>query len=278
MQTSNSDNLRSFVFSTLLHAGVFGLLTLSVWWTRKEIQVAIPGPIIEATLVGAPRSAPPPKPTKPAPKPVEPKPVEEKPKVDEPTPEPRKEDRKDQEKITDKIALEKAAADAKVQDELRKKEQFELTEKLAKAEAEKKRKLEEEKLKQQKEMKARELAKAKKDEARYMEQLMQGEEARSGQEGQDESLEAEYYAAIQSAVTLKWMRPEGTPPGIRCTLEIIQIIGGEVTQAVVVSPCNADELTRRSLEQAPMAASPLPYAGYETVFKRKIRFEFTYDG
>jgi colicin import membrane protein len=65
---------------------------------------------------------------------------------------------------------------------------------------------------------------------------------------------------------------------VRCTLEITQIIGGDVIQAVVVSPCNADAATRTTLEQAPRRASPLPYSGYEKVFKRKIRFEFTYDG
>lgn len=273
---NNDNDIRPWFYSLGVHAAVIALVSLSLWFTDPAVVVSIPGPVIEATLVG-PVQAPKPKAAKPKPKPVEAKPQPEPPKVEEPAPEPPKEDRKDQEKVTDKITQLKAEEDARVQEELRKKEQLELAEK--QAEAERKKKLEEEKKQQERDKAARE--KAEKDrkiaEAQYLADMI-ADEAKTGQEGLDASLEAEYYAAIQNAVTNAWLRPDTTPPGVRCTLEITQIVGGDVIQAVVVPPCNADAATRTTLEQAPRRASPLPYGGYETVFKRKIRFEFTYDG
>ena len=78
--------------------------------------------------------------------------------------------------------------------------------------------------------------------------------------------------------TSNWLRPDSAPSGIRCRLRIVQIPGGEVIQASVTSPCNADELTRRSIEAAVLRAQPLPYRGYESVFQRAIDFNFRYDG
>jgi colicin import membrane protein len=51
-----------------------------------------------------------------------------------------------------------------------------------------------------------------------------------------------------------------------------------VIQVSVTSPCNADDLTRRSIEAAVLKAQPLPYRGYESVFERDITFNFKYDG
>ncbi|TDR48658.1 hypothetical protein DFR29_101281 [Tahibacter aquaticus] len=276
---SDDDSLLPWVYSLLCHLGVAALVFAGIWWSSKAVVVSIPGPIIEGVFIGKAATPPPRKKAevKP-PKPVEAKPETEKPKVEEPAPEPPKLDRKDQEKVTDKITQQKADDDAKVQEELRKKQdQIELAEKQA-AEAEKKKKLEEEKAQQKRDREAKAAAeKAKKEEAAHL-LAMIADEAKSGQEGTDTSLEAEYYAAIQRVVTDNWLRPESTPAGLRCTLEIVQYVGGDVVSAVVVNPCNADQPTRTSLEQAPMRASPLPYTGYESVFKRRLRFEFKYDG
>ena len=270
----DDNSLRPWLYSIAVHLLVLALVSVSLWWTRSTVVVSIPGPIIEATLVG-PAQAPAPKKAKQPPKPKpEPKPEEVKPKAEEPAPEKPKEDKKDQEKITDQITQQKAEEDARLQEEKHKKEQIELAEKQA-AEAEKTKKIEEEKAKQLADKKAREAE--KKAEQAYRDAMI-ADEAKTGQEGTDTSLEAEYYAAMQSAVTNAWLRPETTPPGLRCTIEITQIIGGDVIQAAVVSPCNADAAARTTLEQAAMRASPLPYKGYESVFKRKFRFEFHYDG
>ncbi len=106
----------------------------------------------------------------------------------------------------------------------------------------------------------------------------ESKQAQSGAEGQYNDLTARYAAAIQSAVTKNWNRPESIPPGLRCTLSIAQIPGGDVISAKVTSPCNADPAARASIEQAVMRAAPLPYRGYEKVFTRHITFSFKYDG
>jgi colicin import membrane protein len=79
-------------------------------------------------------------------------------------------------------------------------------------------------------------------------------------------------------VQQNWLRPDSAQPGIRCAIRIIQIPGGEVIQVSVTSPCNVDDLTRRSIEAAVLKAQPLPYRGYESVFQRDIKFNFRYDG
>jgi colicin import membrane protein len=87
----------------------------------------------------------------------------------------------------------------------------------------------------------------------------------------------EYYAAIQAQVTNNWLRPPTARPGLRCTLKIVQIPGGEVISAVIAGRCIADEATRRSIIAAVERAGLLPYRGFEEVFEREIDFIFTYD-
>ena len=117
-------------------------------------------------------------------------------------------------------------------------------------------------------------------EKRRMQELLEREQEQQqrGTEGQDDSLLGRYVLAIQTAVEDNWTRPDSAAPGLRCTLAITQIPGGEVIEAHVSGPCNADDLTRRSIEAAVMKAQPLPYTGYESVFARTIQFNFAYDG
>jgi colicin import membrane protein len=103
-------------------------------------------------------------------------------------------------------------------------------------------------------------------------------QAQTGAGGKDDDLAARYAAAIQSAVTNNWNRPDSANPGLRCSINIVQIPGGDVISVTVSTPCNADPVTRNSIEQAVMKAAPLPYQGYEKVFQRSIRFNFKYDG
>ena len=48
--------------------------------------------------------------------------------------------------------------------------------------------------------------------------------------------------------------------------------------AHAVAPCNADQVTRASIEEAVTKAQPLPYKGYEKVFARELTLIFFYDG
>lgn len=96
--------------------------------------------------------------------------------------------------------------------------------------------------------------------------------------GEIASLGLQYYAAIQAQVTNNWLRPPTAKSGLKCTLRIVQIPGGEVISAAIAGACNADEATRRSLLAAVERAGSLPYRGFEDVFDREIDFIFRYDG
>ena len=88
----------------------------------------------------------------------------------------------------------------------------------------------------------------------------------------------QYRLAIAAQVTQNWLRPPTAQAGLKCTLRIVQIPGGEVISANIVGRCNGDEATRRSLLAAVERTGTLPYRGFEDVFEREIDFIFTYDG
>jgi len=82
----------------------------------------------------------------------------------------------------------------------------------------------------------------------------------------------------QELVRRNWRRPPTTDPGVRCTVRVVQIPGGDIIDQAIASPCNADALTRESILGAVQRVEALPYRGYEEVFEREIVFNFTYDG
>lgn len=295
---SFSDKARAVLFSLLLHGLLVLLIGLGLLWTKESRVVVMPGPVIEASLVG-PTSAPKPsaskssrKPAPPKPPPPPPpKPAEPEPKRESvPPPEPPKQDLIEQQRIAD-MAVQKAEQEKKVQEEKRRREQVLLEQEKQEAArqkqldevrkqlaaAEKKKNLEKERLKQ---LQDKNLAKAKNDEQEHLNEMVEQEsrQAQTGAGGQDADLVARYAAAIQAAVTQNWNRPESIPPGLRCTVRIVQIPGGDVISANVTSPCNADGAARLSIEQAVLRAAPLPYQGFEKVFSRDITFNFRYDG
>ncbi|HMB38019.1 MAG TPA: protein TolA [Wenzhouxiangellaceae bacterium] len=92
------------------------------------------------------------------------------------------------------------------------------------------------------------------------------------------TLRDEYVATIAELVTRNWIRPPTTQPGVRCSVRVVQIPGGEIIDQAIASPCNADPATRRSIVAAVERAAVLPYRGYEDVFEREIIFEFVYNG
>lgn len=92
------------------------------------------------------------------------------------------------------------------------------------------------------------------------------------------TLREEYVATIQELVRRNWRRPPTTDPGVRCTVRVVQIPGGDIIDQAIASPCNADALTRESILGAVQRVEALPYRGYEEVFEREIVFNFTYDG
>jgi len=277
---SFSDKLRAYVLAALIHLLVAAFLLAGLFWTASTAKPTIAGPVIEAELVGLtaapkPRASPrPPAPKPPAPKPPEPTPT--------PTPPaPTRNDQIEREKVAE-MAQQQAEQEKRAQEEKQHQEQILLEqrerENLKKLEdirrqreaADRKLKLEREKLAQMKDL--------QKKPAPETPAVPEAPVAKTGAAGTDTSLAAEYFAAIQNAVTQNWLRPDNAQPGLRCMLRIVQIPGGDVIGVQISSPCNADPQTRNSIEQAVKRATPLPYKGYEKVFQRDINFNFSYDG
>jgi colicin import membrane protein len=144
--------------------------------------------------------------------------------------------------------------------------------------AEKDRKLEEERLKQLEARKEQQRQEQLRQQQEAQRKAQQEADARAFKAGQLASLKQKYEAAIQSFVTQNWLRPPTAQPGLRCTLKIVQIPGGEVISAAIAGSCNADEATRRSIVAAVERGGALPYRGFEDVFEREINFTFIYDG
>lgn len=95
-----------------------------------------------------------------------------------------------------------------------------------------------------------------------------------GNRGTDDSLLAHYRDALQQAITRQWVRPESVQLGQRCKLSIRQLPGGEVVDVTISPGCPFDEPGRQSVERAVLKASPLPYAGFESVFNRTLNLDF----
>jgi len=302
---SFGDKARAFAFAIGVHLACIFLMLIGLWWTVESRPVSVPGPVIEVDLIGptaAPKTVAVSSPKLTTPKPVLPKP--EPPKPEPPKPEPPKppqdavppptevhEDKVEQERIT-ALAAEKAEEAKREQEEKHRREQALLEEQQRKDEERKKQladirkqreatekalKLEKEKLAQLEDRQRADRAQAEKQRVQQMAEH-EAEQAQSGAGGQDDDLAARYAAAIQSAVTNNWNRPDSAAPGLRCTIVITQIPGGELMNVAVTNPCNADQVTRNSIESAVRKAAPLPYQGYEKVFQRSIRFNFRYDG
>jgi len=320
------DKLRAFFYALLVHLVVVGIAVLGMFWTNATKPVTLPGPIIEAELVGvaqapkahaASKSKPtppapvtPPEPVKPPaaepadaappPKPTPPRPTPQEIKRDQDAQaEILRQDQKNQERVAE-MAREKADKEEKVQAERKRQEkilleqekeqeeqakreeaiqkQIDAAKKLTDA-AKKKLKLEQEKQKQLADVNAKPAAKPPAAAQRApAAEVPEAEKAQTGANGNDSSLAAEYQAAIKNAVVQNWLRPESAQSGLRCTIRVVQIPGGDVLSANVTGACNADAVTRNSIEQAVKRAAPLPYKGYEKVFERDLNLIFSYDG
>ena len=100
----------------------------------------------------------------------------------------------------------------------------------------------------------------------------------SRQQDQQEflTLEQEWVAVVYSMVTANWQRPPTAVKGLRCLVQVHQAPGGSVLDASVLPGCKGDDATRRSIVNAVLRSDPLPYKGYEKIFKRQFKFEFVY--
>jgi colicin import membrane protein len=299
---------RGVLFAIVLHVGLAGFLlatTISCNTFERIVEAlglpkslnpvacirptTLAGPVIEATLVG-PAGAPLPPPSKAhAPKPKVSPPKSEL-KVDKTRPKPppvktlppppENPDVKDQQKVV-ALAAEKAKQAERLQKQRERQRMSELDaqqddsiDKLfkqldaAKAQsqrAEQQTRRQQQKLAQLKDLENSNAAPTTAPEA---------DQARSGEGGEATGLQAQWLAAIRVAVTQAWLRPDNLPKGVVCPVDITQIPGGQVIRVHVESSCPYDVAGRQSMKNAVMRAQPLPYHGYEKVFKRQITLNF----
>ncbi|WP_240126807.1 cell envelope integrity protein TolA [Thermomonas alba] len=289
MKQTRADTAIAIVQAVLLHALLLALLLAGLRWSQRNLALAAQGDPIEADLVAvsdlsaplqralrrAPTEAPPPAPLpKPLPEdtPAVPPPTQKAlpPPVPEPSP-------VEQEKVQrDAPSPEVAKVPREQEEKRRQPDQAELeSKKQAEAERQKLRQIEE--LRRLREQVARERAQAE----MRARQLADARAAAAspappppGNRGADPGLQARYAAALQQAIARQWTRPESVPLGQRCRLTIHQIPGGEVTSVDISPGCPYDALGRRSVEAAVLKASPLPYAGFESVFSRILELNF----
>ena len=98
-------------------------------------------------------------------------------------------------------------------------------------------------------------------------------EPKAGQNGEDEALRSKYKSALNAAARSNWNTVQ-IPLQSRCQVEFTQIRGGEVIDFRFLI-CSLDSPGRESIERALMK-SPMPYAGFERVFQRKVTLTFCY--
>jgi len=95
----------------------------------------------------------------------------------------------------------------------------------------------------------------------------------SGQRGADETLRNKYKSALNAAARSNWNTVQ-IPEQTRCQVEFTQIRGGEVIDVRFLA-CPLDGPGRESVERA-LFKSPMPFAGFEQVFQRKVILTFCY--
>lgn len=75
-----------------------------------------------------------------------------------------------------------------------------------------------------------------------------------------------YAVAVMRKVETQWTRPDLVAVGQHCTVAVEQLPGGQVVDMAIRPGCQYDLDGQRSVERAVRKASPLPYAGFESVF------------
>jgi colicin import membrane protein len=294
VKQTRADTWMALLQALALHVLLFALMFAGLRWSQHNAAEAAQGDPIEADLVAvsdlsasmqralqrAPKAqpAPPPEPEKPEPLPEPvpdelppvPQPKELPPPVPEPAP-------VEQEKVQRDAPSPQVAKVPREQEQRRKQpDQAELD---AKKEAEQERQKQKQlaDIRRQREQAARERTMAEQRAQQLADARTPGTSTAPpppGNRGTDPGLEAKYAAAIQQAILRQWVRPETVPLGQRCRISIRQLPGGEVMDVTISPSCPYDTLGKQSVERAVLKASPLPYAGFETVFNRNLDLNF----
>lgn len=90
-------------------------------------------------------------------------------------------------------------------------------------------------------------------------------------------LRSRYMGLIKQKIENNWSPPPSTPDGLKCKVEVRQVVGGSVTSANVLS-CNGDDAVRQSIVTAVLKASPLPAPPDPSLFDPDLTFDFAPSG
>ena len=293
MKETRADTQTALLQATGLHVLLFVLMFAGLQWTRSNMAEPAAGDPIEADLVDPsalsaamrsalqrhPQDMPQPVVEQPVveaePEPL-PQPVaEEVPPAPVPEPDPVEQEKVQRDAISPEVAKvpreqeqkrrqpPQVDLDARRQTEMEQQRQRQLAElKTQREQATRER--------MRAEMRAQQLADARAQQATGSSQASPP----PGNRGADANLGRQYAAALQDAIVRQWTRPESVELGQRCRIAIRQIPGGEVVSVEIAPSCPYDALGRRSVEAAILKASPLPYAGFESVFSRNLDLNF----
>jgi len=298
---SSSDRARAFSLALGLHIGLLLLIWASASWILPRTDEAAAGEPVQATLqlsaadlrraaqaVAAAKRAPPtPKPPE-APKP-QPVPTP-KPQVADTPPQVLPQERLDKPDTVDQQAVSKLAeqpADKPAPEEQEQKNrqaQVDLTEQQVRqriAERRQQLRAQIEDIQQQRDA----AAKHTRLEEQRLQQLADHraaatpapsrdpapEAAPAGNRGVDAGLLARYKVAMLMTADGNWNHL-GVPERTHCQVRFTQLTGGEVINVEFIA-CPYDVGGRETVDRA-LRKTPMPYAGYETVFVRQVTLDF----
>lgn len=83
-----------------------------------------------------------------------------------------------------------------------------------------------------------------------------------------------YLKAIRGAILHNWTRPAASKAGTQCMVQIEQTKDGRIGRSRFGEPCDFDLEARRALKAAVDKSSPLPYRGFEAVWRPSINILF----
>ncbi|MDH3870886.1 MAG: cell envelope integrity protein TolA [Gammaproteobacteria bacterium] len=245
------ENQRAVVYAVLMHLVLLALLMFSLDWTPKTSRTAGESRPIQAELIDQRRLEV----------------VEERKREAEQAAKQKAE--AEQKRKAEQAAKQKAEAEQKRKAELAATQ---------KAEAEQKRKAElaaKQKAEAEQKRKA-ELAAKQKAEAEAALQASIAAEQALLEEQRVQSALGEYIGYIAEKVERNWLRPAGSPKGLRCKVNVKVIPGGDVASARVIES-SGDPVFDRSAENAVLRAAPLPMPKDPAIARHFRDFNFNFE-
>jgi colicin import membrane protein len=170
-------------------------------------------------------------------------------------------------KHSEELAQAKRADDAKRAEEAKRAEDAKRAEQAKRAEEAKRAEL----AKQAEDAKRAADAKTKAEREAELRRQLAEEERVSAVEASP--ARAQYIARLASRIQNAWIKPPSARAGLDCIVNITQLPGGTVANAVV-SQCNGDAAARQSIENAVYRASPLPPPPDPALFERNLVIHF----